>query len=333
MPTTEASKVDVTVALTYVKPGLLSYPARALVGRVVLDSLGLPRERISERFTFKFFATDKEWAKAALPERAADGNKGSFGKVLLITGSEEYRGAAHLTAEAALRGGAGLVAFSGEPELSAELRAKFPELIFHAYENAVRLSENYRATLVGSGSGCNEKTASTVRELLKSEGGTLVLDADAINSICKFGGRELIKASPRRIILTPHPLEFSRLTDKSVPDIGAHRIEYAKRYASENGCILLLKGAGSVVTDGEELYINTSGSVSLAKAGSGDVLAGLLTSFLGFMEPSPRTVALAAYIHGLAGDNLSKRLSSLGVTPSDLPSECAGVIAELEGQA
>lgn len=333
-----AISVDVTVALSYVKPGLISYPAKERTGRVILDTLGLDSGAVGREFEFDKFATDFVWAKKILPKREENSNKGSFGKVLLITGSDKYRGAAHLTLEAALRGGAGLVTYLGTEELSRELRTKYPEAIFEPFEaineqtlpEIMTIAKRHSAILVGSGSGTSPELAALVQELLLSEGGALILDADAINSVAAYGGKELIKASRRQVILTPHPLEFSRLSGRDVAYVQAHRIECAVEFARENNCILLLKGAATLATDGAELYINTSGSSALAKAGSGDVLAGLLLSLLGFVAPSASVAALAAYLHGTAGDNLAKNLSSYGVIPSDLPREIARVISELE---
>ena len=333
-----AISVDTTVALSYVKPGLLSYPARANTGRIILDTLGLDRAKIAENFEFKNFAADESFARAYLPEREANSNKGSFGKVLLIAGSDKYRGAAHLSLEAALRGGAGLVTYLGEEGLCTELRMKYPEAIYEqtdiddeqSREKIIDLSKKHRATLIGSGSGMSERLAELVSELLSADGGALVLDADAINSLAAYGDISALKSSKRKVILTPHPLEFARLSGYDVTYIQSHRIECAKSFASENGCILVLKGAATLITDGDELYINTSGSSALAKAGSGDVLAGLILSLLGFMDAGPVCAALAVYLHGTAGDNLTKILSSYGVTPSDLPREIARAISEFE---
>ena len=326
--------VDVTVALSYIKPGLVSYPAKAYCGRVVLSEFGLPREKLASRFGFNSTLTDNDWARRTLPTRPDNTNKGSYGKALVITGSEKYKGAAYLSLEAALRSGAGRVTYLGCDSLRGELLSRFPEAIYVKHredtEAAVRLSRESSATLIGSGSDTSEKTAELACALLSSEGSPLILDADAINSIALYGGAELIKDSPRTVILTPHPLEFSRLSGLSVGEIQDNRISVAMKYARENSCILLLKGAATVITDGEHLYINGSGSSALAKAGSGDVLAGLLVSLLSYSKSPIEATALAAYIHGRAGDNLAGVYSSYGVTPSDLPREICRILLELE---
>ncbi|MBO5100968.1 MAG: NAD(P)H-hydrate dehydratase, partial [Clostridia bacterium] len=229
---------------------------------------------------------------------------------------------------------AGRVTYLGCDSLRGELLSRFPEAIYVKHcedtEAAVRLSRESSATLIGSGSDTSEKTAELACALLSSEGSPLILDADAINSIALYGGAERIKDSPRTVILTLHPLEFSRLSGLSVGEIQDNRISAATKYARENSCILLLKGAATVITDGEHLYINGSGSSALAKAGSGDVLAGLLVSLLSYSKSPIEATALAAYIHGRAGDNLAGVYSSYGVTPSDLPREICRILLELE---
>ncbi len=329
-----ALSVDTTVALSYVKPGLVSYPAKAYCGKIVHSDLGLPREKLASRFDFSAVLTDNEWARKMLPNRPGNTNKGSYGKALVITGSEKYKGAAYLSLEAALRSGAGRVTYLGREPLTSELLSRFPEAIYvnldDGIDKALALSRESSATLVGSGSDTSEETAELVRALLLSDGSPLVLDADAINSVALYGGCELIKDSRRTVVLTPHPLEFSRLSGLSVGEIQDNRISSAMKYAKENSAILLLKGAATVITDGEHLYINGSGSSALAKAGSGDVLAGLLVSLLSYSKSPLEATALAAYIHGRAGDNLSGVYSSYGVTPSDLPREICRILSELE---
>lgn len=338
-----AITVGATVELSYIKPGIVSYPARAYVGEIFYDDLGLPMELLCEKFEFKYNTIDKKWASQNLPIRPDNSNKGSFGKLLLITGSDKYRGAAYLTAEASLRGGVGLVSHLGTESLSSGLVDKYPEIVYHTFsedgegiEKAISLSQKHAVTLIGSGSGNTDFVRQLTCELLSTEGGALILDADAINAIALLGqeGIALIKNSKRKLVLTPHPLEFARLIGEDVASVQQHRLELSRRFAKENKCILVLKGAGTIVTDGVETYINTSGSSALAKAGSGDVLAGLVSALAAMMDKTDliRAVALAVYYHGAAGDSLSENYSSYGVTPSDLPLEIARQIAKTENE-
>lgn len=337
------AEATATVELSFIKPGIVSYPARSFVGRIIHDDIGLPYDDIIKKFPFKYNYIDSSLAARLLPEREENSSKGSFGKLLVVTGSERYRGAAALSLEAALRGGAGYVTYLGIKELCDSLSARFPEAIYKEMstekdidgaeiESIVSTSSASDVTLIGSGSGNTEKTAEITHALLASDGGTLVLDADAINALssCGADGVLAIKNSKRRVILTPHPLEFARLSGMDVATVQRNRISSAVKFAAENKCILVLKGAGTIVTDGSEVYINSSGSSALAKAGSGDVLAGLLSSLTASVKDPLVAAILAVYFHGAAADKASDKLSSYGVTPSDLPVTVAQVIAECE---
>ena len=322
-----AYRADVTVMLSFAKVGELSYPAREYVGISVIDDIGI--SSAAECLEFKNHFIDDALALSLLPKRKQNTSKGDFGRVTLIVGSDKYRGAAHLALEGALRGGAGYVTFVGEASLAAELRARFPEAI---YLNRGSAASPRDVILIGCGCGCNEDLALTVENLIKSSGAPLVLDADAINAIAKYSSADIFLLKKRKIILTPHPLEFSRISGYTTEYINAHRLECAKAFAAKYGVVLLLKGAASVITDGDVTFINSTGSSALAKAGSGDVLAGIATSLIAQCPENPLAMtALAAYLHGRAGDELEAELSSYGVTPSDLPIKIAKVIASMKG--
>ena len=280
---------------------------------------------------------DHGLAASMLPERKSDSSKGTFGRAALVCGSEKYVGAAMLATEAALRGGAGYVEFIGSDALCAKLVVRSPEVIYTRIdytldggrETLAEATSRASAILVGSGSECTESLYLALAELLSKDGAPVVLDADALNAIATYGSTNIIASSPRTVILTPHPLEFARISGLSVGEIQSMRTEVARDFARKLGCIIVLKGSGTVISDGDFTYVNSSGSSALAKAGSGDVLAGLMTSLLAFSKEPIKAAALAVYIHGKAGDNLAVTLSEFGVTPSDLPLECARVISSL----
>lgn len=336
--------VGATVELAMIKTGLVSYPARAYVGELVFDDLGLPLEdKIYPQFDIRDHLIEKVFVKLHLPEREKNSNKGSFGKLLVITGSERYHGAAALSLEGALRGGAGYVTYLGTEDLVRELSAKFPEALYQkmpapdamteADMDAVSaLSEKNSATLIGCGSGNTPALARLVVRLLGTGDTPLILDADAINALAAMGeeGLDALRTATRPVILTPHPLEFSRLAGQNVNDVQQHRIERARAFVEEYGCTLVLKGAGTVVIDSEELFINHTGSSALAKAGSGDVLAGTLSSLIAMGTRPIIACALAVYFHGLAADHLAVKFSSFGVIPSDLPTQIGQEIARIE---
>ena len=330
-------KATATLQLAFMKVGTLSYPAKEFLGKIYLNDLGLPRNEILSCFEFNSYLTDASLVKTILGKRGENTNKGSFGKALVITGSDTYEGAGRLSLEAALRGGAGIVTYHSSRQLRDRLIKDFPEAIYTPFSNgeyisadeATVLSQKHTATLIGSGLGVSRELYSALAGLISSEGGALVLDADAINSLAEYGSAEDLRLAKRKIILTPHPLEFSRLSGISVGEINSSRIQAAKRFAKEYNCILVLKGAATVITDGEILYLNSTGSSALAKGGSGDALAGVLVSLLAFLPDPLLASSVAVYIHGEAGDRLAREYSEYGVTPSDLPKEMARVIMSL----
>ncbi len=344
--TEDAIYVGATVELSFIKVGIVSYPARSFVGDIVLDDLGLPTEKIEQVLSFPNRLIEKNWVYQNLPVRESNSHKGTFGSLMVVTGSETYRGAAALSIESALRGGVGLIRYFGTEELCKELLSRFPEVIYEKTASFEQMSAAqvqalceasaaHRATLIGCGSGQSAGLEALVRALLTVEGGPLILDADAINSLAlhREEGLSALKNAKRPVVLTPHPMEFSRLSGLSISEIQKHRIKNARAFAKEYGCILVLKGAGTLVTDGSELYINHTGSSALAKAGSGDVLAGFLASLAASGCAPVCAAALAPYFHGRAADSLAKEFSSFGVIPSDLPQQMARELATFQNQS
>lgn len=338
--TPDAISVTATVCLSFAKAGLYSYPARGYVGEILCDDLGLPTERLSSVFPMPCEQIDASFAREHLPKRRENTSKGDFGKLLLLTGSETYRGAAALSTEAALRGGVGYVTYLGAEPLVHDLSAKFPEVIYKKVSSVAdlseeeiaavtALSEKQNATLVGCGSEDTAGLFRLVRALLCAEGGTLILDADALNTLShdRDAACELLALAKRKVILTPHPMEFSRLCGKSVEEIQLHRMSEAMAFAEKTHTVLVLKGAGTVVTDGVFCRLNATGSSALAKAGSGDVLAGFLAALAATGSDPLDAASLAVYYHGLAADTLAHEFSTFGVTPSDLPKQIAREIS------
>ena len=333
-----AIRADLTVVLSYMKVGLLSYPARDMVGEIVHDTLDVP-DAVESAFSPCNFLVDEDFARSCLPVRGKNTNKGSFGKLSIYAGSERYRGAASLALGAALRSGVGICEYKGPSSLCDILFAVYPEAIYKPLDRVDEIAhllaaENrFTATLVGCGSDTGEITQTLVRQMLQTEGAPLILDADAINVLAGLkDGRTLLKNARRTVILTPHPLEFSRLSGIDVELVQKNRIGLAKEFAREHGVILVLKGAATLITDGEVLFVNSTGCSALAKGGSGDVLAGALSSLVAMGTQPIVAAALAVYTHGLAADRLARKYSTFGVTPSDLPLEMAAVFAELEGR-
>lgn len=267
--------------------------------------------------------------RALLPRRQSDGNKGSFGRVLLLCGSGNMRGAAALATLGALRCGAGLVTLASTREVIDALSSSIYEAIWldREREDVLAAAERCQAVGIGCGLGQTAETLALVKNLLAVHTKVpLVIDADGINVLS--GNAAWLKDAARPVVLTPHPLEFSRLCGKTVAEIQADREGTANAFAAEYGVTLLLKGKNTVITDGDRVTVNTTGNTALAKGGSGDVLTGMLCAFLAQgCSPFDASV-LAAHLHGCAGERLSETYSEYGVLASELPTAAAKILAE-----
>jgi NAD(P)H-hydrate epimerase len=265
-----------------------------------------------------------------LAPRSADANKGNFGRVLVVAGSRGMSGAAALCATAALRGGAGLVRVA-LPEgilplvapinpcyMTAPLPQDAEGRLAAAHEELVALVRWGTVAALGPGLG---QSADVTRLLLAVLGQTttpLVLDADALNNLAPHLDR--LGPPGRPTVLTPHPGEFARLSGSDVPTVQANRREAAVRFAAQHGVVLVLKGAGTVVTDGRRLYVNGTGNPGMATGGSGDVLGGLIAALIGQGLEAFAAAQLGVYLHGLAGDLARDELGEVSLIASDLVS-------------
>lgn len=265
-----------------------------------------------------------ELVLSLLPDRNPWGHKGNFGKLLLLCGSRGYTGAAFFAAMGALRSGAGLV-FLGVPESIYGIEAvKLNEpVIFPLPDAGGRLSVDavpeiltrfpqMDAVLVGPGLGQSEGTLAVVRAVLENAQCLVVVDADGINVLSAH--RDLLRGRKLPTILTPHDGEFARLGGV----IGEDRMAAAAALAEELGCVVLLKGHETCITDGVNGYINPTGNPGMAVGGSGDVLAGVITALLGAGLPPLEAAACGAWLHGAAGDRCAAELGQYGMLPTDM---------------
>ena len=258
-----------------------------------------------------------------LPDRAVDGHKGDFGKVLLLCGSRGYTGAAYLAAMGALRCGSGLV-FLGIPESIYAIEAvKLNEaIVFPLPDEGGKLSAEaipeilerlpkLDAVLVGPGLGQSDGVLQVVKTVLERAECPVVLDADGINVMAAH--KDILRGRTNPTILTPHAGEFARLGGRA-----EDRQTAAEDMARDLGCIMLLKGHNTVITDGTETYINPTGNPGMAVGGSGDVLSGIIVSLLGQGIAPLEAAAIGAWLHGAAGDICAKDIGQYGMLPSDM---------------
>ena len=259
-----------------------------------------------------------------LPDRDKEAHKGNFGKILLLCGSRGYTGAAYLAAMGALRSGAGLV-FLGVPETIYAIEAvKLNEaIVFPLPDENGALAEaaipeilgrlsGKDAVLIGPGLGQTKGTLSVVRAVLENAACPVVLDADGINLMAAH--KDIVRGRTAPTILTPHAGEFSRFGG----NLSEERVLAAEKMARDLGCIMLLKGHWTVITDGSATYINPTGNPGMAVGGSGDVLAGMITALIGQKIAPLQAAACGAWLHGAAGDLCAAEIGQYGMLPTDM---------------
>lgn len=259
-----------------------------------------------------------------LPKRQDNSHKGNYGKILLLCGSRGYTGAAALAAMGALRTGAGLVYLAVPESIYAIEAVKLTEPVISplpddngtyaatAVSSVLSMLTGKDAVLIGPGIGQSEGSKAVVQAVLKNFAGPVVLDADGINVLSAH--KDILRERTNPTILTPHDGEFQRLGETlSIDRIGA-----AVKAAKNLGVIMLLKGHETIVTNGTITYKNTTGNPGMATGGSGDVLAGIITSLLGQGLPPLEAAACGAWLHGAAGDICAEEIGQYGMLPSDI---------------
>jgi NAD(P)H-hydrate epimerase len=261
--------------------------------------------------------------------RPADSNKGSFGRVLIVAGSRGMSGAGTLAASAALRSGAGLVSLAVPQEILPIVAGANPcyltiplladehgRLVEQALPQILAAAAANDIVAVGPGLGQSAALTTLVAALLRQIQKPLVLDADGLNAIQHH--TDCLKGRQAPLVLTPHPGEFGRLLDKDVATVQANRRDLATSFAADFGVVLVLKGYGTLVTDGRRLYRNTTGNPGMATGGTGDVLTGMLAALLGQRLEPFAAAQLAVHLHGLAGDLARNDLGEVSLIASDL---------------
>jgi len=265
----------------------------------------------------------------ALPTRSPDAHKGSVGRILVIAGSRGMTGAGALASRGALRSGAGYVTWALPSSLASIAETLCVEAVvlplpatdvgsvgIEARELLAEASHESDAVVLGPGIAISGETAELIRLLVGELHAPLVLDGGGLTAV----GQDSRSLTSRRYatVLTPHPGEMARLSGTRVDAVQADRENMARSMAQRTGSIVLLKGMGTVVTDGERTYVNQTGNPGMATAGAGDVLAGCLAALLGQGMDAFEAAALAAHLHGLAGDQAAEAKGMYGVMAGDI---------------
>lgn len=312
---------EITVTMAAVKQGLLTFPAFRYVGDLRLVDIGLP-EGLESYLAINREVVGADWVREMLPGRPLNSHKGTFGTALIVAGSVNFTGAASLSATGAYRVGAGLVTLAVPEPLHGALSGSLPEATWiplpeeggfiseQAVEAVTRNVGKASALLLGPGFGREESTRAFLEGVLGYEQlPPAVVDADGLKMLSGKG--DWMERLPAPAVLTPHPGEMSIMTGLPVEEIQADRVEVAERFANQWGHVLVLKGAHTVIASpGGESKILPVATSALASAGTGDVLAGMITGLVAQgMDPFPAAAA-AAWIHAQAGIAAADRLGS-----------------------
>ena len=319
-----------TVTVQSDKPGLNIYPGAMHAGKITVADVGI--EPAPDCPAPLFYALEQEDLVDLLPTRPDRSHKGTFGRVLLITGSVGMAGAAYMAAMGAFRSGAGLVEIFTHEQNRTILQQLIPEAILSCYTDAEQLTPTLGASIsradaivLGCGLGRSELSQKAVERTLASANAPLVLDADALNIIAARPDllKHLDSAQKAQTVMTPHAAEAARLLGCSVDDVSDHACSTAQALTEQYGTCVLLKDAHSLIYahDAGTRYVNLVGSTALSTAGSGDILAGVIGGLAAAKtnkQPMHVTAALAAYLHGLAGQRAEQSVGARAAMARDI---------------
>jgi hydroxyethylthiazole kinase-like uncharacterized protein yjeF len=341
----EAVRADVTVTMGLPKRGLVEPSALEFVGNLEVADIGIPQEYvdlISMEGEKEFIALAD--LRSFISRRVRHAHKGSFGHVLLIGGSRGYAGSISMAAQAALRSGAGLVTVLTPQSIVPIVAGSMLESMvigipetdqgspaYEFWNTWQSRMEEFDAILVGPGLSRHAQSLQLVRNIIRECPRPLVLDADAI-SVLEGQAHWMDKArSP--LVITPHPGELARLMATTTEKVQADRCAAVRAAVKVTGATVVLKGAGTLVAQANSpIQINLTGNPGMATGGTGDVLAGMLTSLLGQGHDPLDAACAAVYLHGRAGDRAALRKSQAGLVAGDLIAEIPFAFRELDGR-
>ncbi|GAB4468769.1 MAG: bifunctional ADP-dependent NAD(P)H-hydrate dehydratase/NAD(P)H-hydrate epimerase [Anaerolineales bacterium] len=339
----EVIAADLTVTMAAVKVGLLKFPAYPLCGRIVVADIGLNESLPTWRDLHRF-VVEKDWVQKRLPIRSDNSHKGTFGTTFILAGSENFTGAAYLAAKAAYLAGCGLVTLGVVRPVYQALAGQIPEATwlvlpdvdgYLAESSLDCLKErlpSLDALVIGPGFGLHQSTSQLVKHLLdwgQDQLPPLVVDADGLKLLAE--NESWYERLPGRTVLTPHPGEMAVLTGLSVGEIQASRVHIAETYAHRWGQVVVLKGAFTVIAEPNgRTAINPIASSALARAGTGDILAGLIGGLSAQGLEAFDAAVVGVWIHAQAGLRAARRLGTARcVLASDVLEEIPAVFCEL----
>lgn len=321
-----AVKADLTVAIAYKKLGHVLYPGASYCNKIIVCDIGVyGADKINAVVSY----TQKDLIR--LPKRVAYSNKGTYGKALIIAGSVNMAGAAYLAAYAAYKIGCGLVRIVTPQENREILQSLLPEAILSTYqtenpdlqmiEDAISWADVIN---IGPGIGKSETSKRILKLVLQKRNCPLVIDADAINLMAMH--QELWNETMKDVVMTPHLKEMSGICQTKIAKIKDNLIQTATKLASMHKLVCVLKDTRTIVAGDNQIYINQSGNNGMAKAGSGDILSGIITGLLAQHMETFEGAVLGVYIHGLSGDKAAQKMGQYSILARDIADSISSVI-------
>ncbi len=333
----DAVRADCTVTFIAPKRGNVLFPGAGCSGEVVVEDLGVPEEVRSCADAPELW--EPRDAAAVLPRHEPDTHKNARGRLLIVAGSWRYPGAAVLAARGAARMGAGYVTVAVPEQIVPVIQGHLVSqpvvglaggrartLSSHAADAIVELSRDYDAVLIGPGLSLADGAVACVRAAVPKIARPLVIDADALNAL--VDAVELIDGRRAPTVLTPHPGELARLLGCDPSEVQRDRVSSCAQLANSTR-VVVLKGAGTIVSDGTRHVVNATGTPALATAGTGDVLAGMVGALLAQGVTPVDAAALGAFVHGRAGEIAASELTPVCVNADDVPRFVPAAVAEL----
>ncbi len=314
-------RADLTVTFGKMKPCHVLYPASKECGKVVEDWITIPHF-VFEKVGCYFHLVEREDIKGLRKRFSEDSHKGTFGHIGVISGERGKLGASMLAAFAGLKAGCGLSTVYIEEDNYPLVSSIYPEVMFFTTkvkndeESLTSFLEGKKAILIGQGLGIGEYQRSLIKKVLGKANIPVVLDADVFRNFTLDELTPVLKN--KEVVLTPHPGEMSLFTGLDIKDVQSNRIEVAKDVSIKTGSIVVLKGYQTVIADKEDVFINTTGSNALGTAGSGDVLGGVIASFLAQNYPLRDATILGVAAHGLAGELAEEECGREGVVAGEI---------------
>ena len=303
-----AFKADTTITFELMKLGMITGAGFEYSGNVIVSSIGIPAHVI-DQISPRLYTYDEKDVEEKLPARKVDSHKGSYGKIGIIAGSKNMAGACMFAAESAYRMGCGLVKVCTTEENREIIQQRIPEAMLISYDTkddssieaaVLDILKWSDVIVIGPGLGTSDYAKKIVKMTFEGYDKKIIADADALNILSEH--KDWLKKTDAEVIVTPHLMEMSRLSDEKVATIKENKYDIAREFAKEYNIVVVLKDSRTIVADSDvHAYVNMTGNNGMATGGSGDVLSGILAGLLGQGMDIYEAAKLGVCMHGLAG--------------------------------